>query len=311
METLKRNRIIAGVISIVIGLLFLAVPEPFLNILSRCIGIVMLIAGIASLALFFTENATQVVRTLILFLGGTAIAIGVWVLFHPEFMVTLIPRIFGIVLAANGVSKLLSTMNLVRANYEKWWVPMILALISIAAGLALIVRAYDIATLFLRLVGLAFAYDGASDIWIVSQIAKYVKIVETEGGEAPAKKPFLEVLKEKQRESAKKREERAAQRKIEKEKRDAERAAEKAAKEAEQAAQKEAAAAAAPEGAAEVKEKKPWKPFWTKDAADAAEPVKAAAEGAEAAAEETVEGTWRTIETTVGEAVEDTTSSDT
>lgn len=60
-------------------------------------------------------------------------------------------------------------------GYEKWWSAMLLGIVSLAFGVICIVNAFGVVSLAMKFIGVALAYDGISDLWIVSRTAKAAK----------------------------------------------------------------------------------------------------------------------------------------
>lgn len=171
LKLLKKNRIVFGAISVALGILLAGFPDLFLNFFGKTVGGVLLLIAIVSIVMFFRTASGAVVKWLLLVIGVIVGVIGAWIFFTPDFILSLAPRILGIILLLNGAGSLLSTFTLIGQKYARWWLPFLLALVTIGAGLILVLKAFEIAVLFLRIVGAFFIFDGMTDIWIVSRIS--------------------------------------------------------------------------------------------------------------------------------------------
>ena len=87
----------------------------------------------------------------------------------------MIPILVGIIIVIHGINNLQQTVSLCRSRYDKWWVALLLALITIGFGVLLIFNPFVAVDTLIRFIGLFLIYDGASDIWIMSRVSKNVR----------------------------------------------------------------------------------------------------------------------------------------
>lgn len=71
-------------------------------------------------------------------------------------------------------------MSLCQSRYDKWWVALLLALVTIGFGVLLIFNPFAAVDTLIRFIGIFLIYDGVSDIWIMSRVSKNVKEVRQE-----------------------------------------------------------------------------------------------------------------------------------
>ena len=199
IKALKSNRLHAGIAAVAIGVLFLCMPTVFLTFVCRLIGIALIITGIICMYLYFSNQAGSFARSLLLILAGIMIVLGIWLFRNPDNIRLLIPRMLGLILFCGGISKLLSSFMLFGQRYYHWWISLILAGISIAAGSALIIMGSDVTAMFLRILGGLFVYDGIADFWVTSRIADSPE----EAAAAEEERIALKAAKEAAKEAAK------------------------------------------------------------------------------------------------------------
>ena len=177
-STYRRDRIIVAILSILVGLLFVAIPGRLLSVISQVVGIFFIAAGIVSIVLFFLHREKAVTSSFILVFGLIVGAIGIWICLNPAFLITLIPRIIGALFLFAAIIMLSETLTLIRRRYSFWWISLIASLVTLAAGIVLLVRAYEISEMFTRIIGLIFIFSGATSIWIISRIGYVIRGAE-------------------------------------------------------------------------------------------------------------------------------------
>ena len=98
----------------------------------------------------------------------------------PEKVLAIIPIIVGIVIALHGLNNLQQAVALGREKYDKWWVALILGLVTVGFGALLIFNPFAALDTVVTLIGFFLIYDGVSDLWIVSRISRTAKILRQE-----------------------------------------------------------------------------------------------------------------------------------
>ena len=188
LRTYKRDRYILGIIAIFVGLLFLLWPGqscPAGTVLrfsrgeeelrAGRVGALLVVSGLVALIMYFTNQERALIGGALVVIGIIIGVIGIWIILHPEVLVGLAPKIIGLILIFSGLTGIGETVTLIRLDYDFWWLTLLLTSITIAVGVVLFVRPMEVASLFARIVGLTFLYDGITSIWITSRISAGVK----------------------------------------------------------------------------------------------------------------------------------------
>ena len=171
----KQNQFILSIMAVVLGVCFLIWPVESLTILVRIIGIVFIVTGAIAVILFFTNREKALMHSFVLGVGIVMAVIGVWIEMSPEFLITLMPRIIGLILLVCGITSLMGTVTMAKNDYRRWWVSLLLSIGILAAAIILLVKSFEVAQLFMRICGVLFIYTGAVNIWIFIRLRKYIK----------------------------------------------------------------------------------------------------------------------------------------
>ena len=171
MKSFTTNRIVFAIGASVLGIILLIWPGTSLIIMAKCIGAAVAIGGLFAAYQFFRDHDSAV-KSLLLVMAAVMIICGVVIFLHPEELVKLIPMIMGILVLLSGIINLGETFTLSRQRYNRWWLSLIIAVLTIGAGIFLITRAFSLAALITRIAGGILLFDGLSDLWVISRVSK-------------------------------------------------------------------------------------------------------------------------------------------
>ncbi|MCH5259692.1 MAG: DUF308 domain-containing protein [Lachnospiraceae bacterium] len=180
LKKLKTNVVISAALCILLGIVLVVWPGLSMQIVCTAIGAVLLIGGGVRLAAYFTAKDGTVYSQMNLITGIILAVVGIWILLQPDKVLAIIPIIVGIVIALHGVNNLQQAIALCKEQYDKWWVALILGLLTVGFGVLLICKPFAALDTAVMLIGVFLIYDGVSDIWIVSRIYRTAKTFKRE-----------------------------------------------------------------------------------------------------------------------------------
>ncbi len=180
LKKLKTNVVISAVLCIALGAVLFAWPDLSMQIVCTAIGAVLLIGGGVRLAAYFAQRDGSVYAQLNLIMGIILAVVGIWILLQPDKVLAIIPIIVGIVIALHGINNLQQAVTLCKERYDKWWVALILGLLTVGLGVLLVCRPFEALDVAVKMIGIFLIYDGISDIWIVSRLYHTAKMMKQE-----------------------------------------------------------------------------------------------------------------------------------
>ncbi|MCR5344264.1 MAG: DUF308 domain-containing protein [Butyrivibrio sp.] len=176
---LKTNFLVDALILIAVGALLIFLPGTTLNLLTKVIGGVVLAAGVISIVTsLLSKNQGLIARNSSIGFGLVIAVLGVWILLNPHFFESIIPVIAGVIMLFSGLMNLGETLSLGRSKYGNWWIALILAVLTVAGGLYLVLNPVTTMKYIVQIIGAALAYNGISNLWIVSRIHKVDKMAQ-------------------------------------------------------------------------------------------------------------------------------------
>ena len=171
----KMNSYFSAIASLVIGLLLLFWPGASLTVICAVIGVAVLAVAVVQISLFFRERMAGFSASYHLLLGILLLVVGGWFLISPGSIGAIVPIIAGVYVVFHGITEAGRAISLKQDSYDKWWLALILALISIVLGLVLIFNAVKAGSILIQLIGALIIYDSVSNLWIISRVSKTVK----------------------------------------------------------------------------------------------------------------------------------------
>ena len=180
LKRLKTNVMISSALCIVIGIVLVVWPDLTMEIACLAIGAVLLIVGIMRLVSYFTARDGSVYSQMNLIFGIVLVVVGTLILWQWDKVLGIVPIIVGIVIVIHGINDLRQALVLHKNKYDRWWVAMILGLLTVILGVLLILNPFAALDTVVILIGIFLIFDGVSIIWITSRIYRTAKVMEQE-----------------------------------------------------------------------------------------------------------------------------------
>ena len=175
LKKIKTNVIVSAFICIALGVILVFWPGLSVKVVCMAIGAVLVINGISRLLNFIFGRDGSVFSQMNLVMGIIITVIGGWILLQPGTIIAMIPILVGIIIVIHGINNLQQSVSLCQNRYDKWWIAMLLGIITIGFGVLLVFNPFAAVYTLIRFIGLFLIYDGASDIWIMSRVSRNVK----------------------------------------------------------------------------------------------------------------------------------------
>lgn len=180
LKKLKTNVVISSLLCVLLGLVLLFWPGLSIQIVCTAVGAVLIISGAIRMVGYFTLKDGSMYSQINLIFGIIFAVVGVWIVMKPDKVLAIIPIIVGIVIVLHGLHNLQQAIQLCKDQYDKWWVALLLGILTVGFGVLLICRPFAAIDTVVMLIGAFLIYDGLSNIWIVSRIYKTAKALKQE-----------------------------------------------------------------------------------------------------------------------------------
>lgn len=174
-RNMKVSYLLAAILYIVFGLVLLIWPTTSLVVLGYAFGTILLIYGAITIISFFVHDSRLGSYRFELIIGIVAAALGLLFLVNPSFVPNIFSVILGIYIVIDASLNLKRALDLKRMAYGRWWVALLLALVSMALGVLILFRPGFIGDFITMVIGGVLIYNGVADLWAILVLVKVGK----------------------------------------------------------------------------------------------------------------------------------------
>ncbi|MBQ9530727.1 MAG: DUF308 domain-containing protein [Eubacterium sp.] len=178
---IKKISIASIIISILLGISFIAFPDKCITYISLAVGISLIMLGVAGVIGYFIDKTSGFT----LALGIVSAIVGIIVCAEYKAIISLIVIIFGIFILASGVFNLFTSIKVIASSVVFGWITFGLSIISSVFGVIAITKSGELTITIVQFIGVALLVYAVMDIISFIQVRKLVKqaneIVESAG----------------------------------------------------------------------------------------------------------------------------------
>lgn len=175
LKSIKTNILGSAVLCIILGVVLVIYPNTSLAIVCRAVGVIVLITGLGFLISHVRGGIFSWFYKLDLVLGILFAILGGYILLNPLGLISIIPIVFGVLLIYHGISDLGQALELRKYEADRWWLSIIIAVITIGLGILIMRNPFDTMDILMRIIGISLIYDGLSDLLIVGKFSRAVR----------------------------------------------------------------------------------------------------------------------------------------
>ena len=146
---------------LVLGVLLLVMPQTSLLWICYAFGAVVLVTGIVCLIQYARVRGSGFAAPFLLVGGVITAALGLFTLAQPQTVASFLPVVFGLFILVEGCSRIGAALDLAKRKADKWWVLLLLSLLSIALGLLLLFDPFEAAVSAVMRCGVLLIVEGA------------------------------------------------------------------------------------------------------------------------------------------------------
>lgn len=155
----KWENIIAAILAIVVGVLFIILPKDSADVLCLIAGILLIFAGSFTLVAYIFSGFFLGAHLLIV--GIMLILLGTFCLANPENIMEVLTVLFGLYIVIDGTTSIVDSVYCAKAKIKGWGLLLVLAILSIGLGTAVMFSTFDTIMIF---AGCSLIIDGVCDI---------------------------------------------------------------------------------------------------------------------------------------------------
>ena len=178
LRYVKNGMMLLSIAYIVIGMLLLIMPETSLLWICNAFGIVVLVTGIVCLIQYARIRGTGFTAPFMLVGGVITAGLGIFTLAKPQVVASFLPVVFGIFIVVDGLSRLGTAIDLAKRKGQKWWVLLLLSIVSVALGALLVLHPFGAAVSIVMVCGILLIVEGALNLGCILYAAMELRTLD-------------------------------------------------------------------------------------------------------------------------------------
>ena len=179
-KKLKWNLILMSILYLALGIFLLMVPGTALNIVCYALGGVVLACAAVQLIRYFVVERGVFQSQLTLISGLICLALGAFLLLRSDVVVSVLPIVFGLFVIFDSLGRIQNALELRRCEYPSWKGFLLLAVLSIALGVIMIVDPFGTMETLVMAIGVILIVEGSlnllSALYTVIAVKRFLKL---------------------------------------------------------------------------------------------------------------------------------------
>ena len=151
---------------------------PQMCIRDSAFGVVVLVTGIVCLIQYARIRGTGFTAPFMLVGGVITAGLGIFTLAKPQVVASFLPVVFGIFIVVDGVSRVGTAIDLAKRKGQKWWMLLLLSIVSVGLGVLLLLHPFDAAVSVVMLCGILLIVEGALNLGCVLYAAMELRTLD-------------------------------------------------------------------------------------------------------------------------------------
>ena len=161
--------IFTSLLTVVAGVLITIFYSMAISIICTLIGCIAALFGIMNIIKYFRAPIDSKLN---LFTGLVFGALGISVIINPDSLSNFVAVVFGIIILYQGIVNFQSALVIKRSGYSLWYLSLIFALVTILAGILLIVLKGVIGQWIATVIGVTLIIEGLLNTWTAIKVKK-------------------------------------------------------------------------------------------------------------------------------------------
>ena len=179
-KKLKWNLVLMSILYLGLGIFLLLVPGTALNIVCYALGGVVLACAAVQLIRYFAVERGVFQSQLTLISGLVCLGLGAFLIIRSDIVMRILPIVFGLFVIFDSLGRIQNALELRRCEYPSWKGFLLLAVLSIALGVIMIVDPFGTMETLVMAIGIILIVEGAinllSALYTVLAVRRFAKL---------------------------------------------------------------------------------------------------------------------------------------
>ena len=180
VKKLKWNLVLMSALYLGLGVFLLMKPTTALNIVCYALGAVVLACAAVQLIRYFVVERGVFQSQLTLISGIICLALGAFLILRSDIVVSILPIVFGLFVIFDSLGRIQNALELRRCEYPSWKGFLLLAVLSIALGVIMIVDPFGTMETLVMAIGVILIVEGSlnllSALYTVIAVKRFLKL---------------------------------------------------------------------------------------------------------------------------------------
>lgn len=169
-KKLKWDGVIISCLTIVLGILCVAMPSTSATALCYIFGGALLIMGITFLVRYFAVE--RLLGSPMLITAVVMTMCGLFCIVYPGTVQGILTVLFGVFILVDSINTMTDSIILARTKVKGWFVMFLLSLLTACLGVAIMFSTFDAVMIF---AGVSLIFEGVKDLVLIFTFGKKVK----------------------------------------------------------------------------------------------------------------------------------------
>ncbi len=180
MDNLKKwkwSHLILTILVMLLGICLIIWPDISASVLCNVVGTILLVAGALRILCYFQRGISFLWHRYELPLGILDALLGIYFFSHPTNILLLLPVVVGIVIIVDSVFKLQMSLELRAMEVQRWWLMLVLAILSIVVAIFLIRNPFEGTMTLMIYLGISLVIDSIQSLVFIHNVAKDIRML--------------------------------------------------------------------------------------------------------------------------------------
>jgi len=166
----KVERIVSAILTVVIGILFIAVPKESMNVVATVSGIILIICGVSAIISFICQDF--LFGGYLLITGISFILCGIFFLVNPDLIYSILRIVFGIYIIVDGAKAFVDACVLLKVKARGAFLLLCFSILTIILGAVVMFSTFEEIMMF---IGICLIIDGVFDLIEIIAFSRHVR----------------------------------------------------------------------------------------------------------------------------------------
>ena len=156
--------ILFDIVLLVLGIAFIIWPNNAAELLTRIVGIIILVLAIIEVVIFLrskTRESWEIAGFVVAIIFGL---FGLWLVINPGWLVQFTNYIFGTIIAVYGLFGVISSLKFSRKAGGLWWIGLIMSVTALALAILIFLNPTWISNFVMIIIGVTLIIAAVSGV---------------------------------------------------------------------------------------------------------------------------------------------------